>query len=79
MLEFLCSEDARRVAYRELFKSEFDADTLASIRDCTHKGWALGDTRFREEISRLAGRRAAQAVRGRPRKQSSSQSSKRHL
>ncbi|MBL0122432.1 MAG: transposase [Betaproteobacteria bacterium] len=60
---------ARKVAYRELFRGEIEADVLASIRDCTHKGWALGDTRFREEISGLSDRRAAPAARGRPRVQ----------
>jgi putative transposase len=60
---------ARKVAYRELFRSEIESDVLASIRDCTHKGWALGDTRFREEISGLSDRRAAPAARGRPRVQ----------
>ena len=62
------ADDARRQAYRELFKTEIDADDLASIRDATHKGWALGDGRFKEMIERLGERRAAPAAKGRPRK-----------
>lgn len=62
------SEEARRVAYRGLFKSEFDAEELTAIRDCTHKGWALGDERFRAQIETLGDRRAMPAMKGRPRK-----------
>jgi putative transposase len=60
------SEDARRIAYRELFRTEIDPEELAAIRDCTHKGWALGDERFRREIEGMGARRAAPATRGRP-------------
>lgn len=63
------ADDARRRAYRDLFKSAIDADDLASIRDATHKGWALGDERFREMIEQLGSRRAGPAVRGRPKKE----------
>ena len=62
------TDDARRQAYRDLFKSEIDADDLTAIRDATHKGWALGDDRFRGMIETLGERRAAPAARGRPRK-----------
>lgn len=63
------TEEARRQAYRALFKSEIDADEIATIRQTTQKGWALGDDRFKEMIERLGMRRAAPAARGRPRKQ----------
>ncbi|MBI3716206.1 MAG: transposase [Betaproteobacteria bacterium] len=62
------NEPARRAAYRDLFKTEIDPEELAFIRNSTHKGWALGDNRFREEIARLGERRAAPAAKGRPRK-----------
>src|SRR5450759_1536820 len=62
------SEEMRRQAYRELFKSEMDPQELAEIRNCTHKGWALGDRRFREEIEGMGERRAGPAAKGRPRK-----------
>jgi putative transposase len=41
---------------------------LAEIRDCTHKGWALGGARFKAEIEALGQRRAASKGVGRPRK-----------
>ncbi len=62
------TDDARRQAYRELFKAEFDANDLQAIRDATHKGWALGDEMFSGMIETLGERRAAPAARGRPRK-----------
>jgi putative transposase len=58
---------ARREAYRALFKSELDAVDLATIRDSTHKGWALGSEAFQKEIEALGQRRAAPAPKGRPR------------
>jgi putative transposase len=59
---------ARRKAYRALFAAAIDRDDLAAIRDCTHKGWALGGERFRQEIEALGPRRAASKGVGRPRK-----------
>ena len=41
------------------------------IRDCTHKGWALGGQRFQAEIEALGRRQAASRGVGRPRKQAS--------
>ncbi|MHB8759669.1 MAG: transposase [Thiobacillus sp.] len=61
-------EAARRKAYRALFTATIDADDLATIRDCTHKGWALGGLRFRQEIEALGQRRASSLGVGRPRK-----------
>jgi putative transposase len=63
------SENARQFAYRDLFKSGIDADALAEIRNSTHKGWALGDRRFKAMIEALGARRASPAARGRPRTQ----------
>ena len=63
------TDEARRLAYRDLFKADIDADELDRIRACTHKGWALGDDRFKQMIEQLGERRAAPAARGRPRKE----------
>ena len=63
------TDEARRLAYRNLFKSDIDADELNRIRASTHKGWALGDDRFKQMIEQLGQRRAAPAARGRPRKE----------
>ena len=43
------------------------ADELERIRDCTHKGWALGGAKFQRLIENLGERRAAPGARGRPR------------
>ena len=63
------SDPARRLAYRDLFKTGIDAEELATIRASTHKGWALGDARFRHMIETVGARRAPPAPRGRPRNQ----------
>jgi putative transposase len=58
----------RRAAYRALFKAELAADELRNIREASHKGWALGSERFRQEIEALSERRASPAARGRRKK-----------
>lgn len=60
---------ARQAAYQALFTSAIDQGDLAEIRDCTHKGWALGGERFRAAIEALGQRQAASKGVGRPRKQ----------
>ena len=61
-------DSARQKAYQALFAAAIDRDDLAAIRDCTHKGWALGGERFRAEIEALGQRQAASKGVGRPRK-----------
>jgi hypothetical protein len=63
------SEPERQLAYRELFRAAIADADLAAIRDCTHKGWALGSERFKEQIEALGQRRAASKGAGRPRKE----------
>ena len=58
----------RQGAYRQLFEAAMSGDDLSSIRECTHKGWALGDECFRGRIESVSGRRAASMGVGRPRK-----------
>ena len=60
--------DSRRQAYRRLFRAAMKEADLKAIRESIHKGWALGDYRFREEIALLSERRAAPICKGRPRK-----------
>lgn len=59
----------RQGAYQALFATAIDRGDLAAIRDCTHKGWALGGERFRLEIVALGKRQASSRGVGRPRKQ----------
>lgn len=64
----LGADDAtRQAAYRALFVDALNAGDLAEIRDCTHKGWALGSERFKTEVEILTRRRAVSKGVGRPR------------
>ncbi len=49
----------RQEAYQALFATAIDRGDLAAIRDCTHKSWALGGERFRDESEAIGKRRAA--------------------
>ena len=60
-----CDDEGRRRAYRALCRTDIDEPTLNAIRRATGGGWALGGDRFREEVSRVAGRRAGPLPRGR--------------
>jgi putative transposase len=59
----------RRASYRSLFRRELDAAELQTIRDASHKGWALGNEKFRKEIEALCDRRASPAAKGRPKRE----------
>lgn len=62
------SPDERQSAYRQLFKAAISGQDLKSIRESTHKGWALGGERFKEKVEALAHRQASSKGVGRPRK-----------
>ena len=64
------NEADRQSAYRELFQAAISSHDLAEIRECTHKGWALGGERFKEQIEALRHRRAVSKGVGRPKKDS---------
>ena len=61
------TDEQRQVAYGDLFRGAIAAHELTAIRDCTHKGWALGGERFREQVEALGQRRAVSLGIGRPR------------
>jgi putative transposase len=65
-LALASAEPARLAAYRGLFATDLDPELLREIRTSTHGGYAVGDSRFRDEIERTFKRRAAPAARGRP-------------
>lgn len=67
-LQLGITEAERQEAYRELFKSELNANDLTQIRENTHKGWALGSQKFIDEIEILSKRQAASKGVGRPKK-----------
>jgi putative transposase len=62
------NEDERLSAYQQLFRAAISVQDLNAIRESTHKGWALGSERFREQIEALAHRQASSKGVGRPRK-----------
>jgi len=57
----------RQRAYRQLFRGPVGKADLQAIRKATNTGWALGDDRFRANVEKLSGRRAAPRPSGRPR------------
>lgn len=56
----------RQAAYRGLFDSELDPQLLREIRVSTHGGYAIGSSRFREEIETALKLRATPRGPGRP-------------
>ena len=61
------SAEERQGAYRQLFRAALAATDLETIRESTHKGWAMGGDRFKAKIEKLGQRRAASKGVGRPR------------
>lgn len=55
-------------AYLSLFDTALTDQQIEDIRGSAHKGWALGDDRFKERVEELSQRRAAPLFRGRPKK-----------
>ncbi len=60
------SADERQKAYPALFREALDPGVLDALRAATNGGWAFGGERFKREIAKAAGRRAAPAAKGRP-------------
>ncbi len=58
----------RELAYRELFRYELEAGEIEKIRKATNGNFALGNTRFPEEIGKSLDRRVTPGKAGRPRK-----------
>lgn len=61
----------RQAAYRELFRSELDAQAITDIRRALVQGQPLGKGRFLDTIEAMTGQRREVKARGRPRKQES--------
>jgi putative transposase len=49
--------EQRAAAYRRLFQFELDEEDLKEIRSAANGGFALGNQRFKDEISAMLGRR----------------------
>jgi putative transposase len=61
------STAAREAAYRELFGSPISSAALQTIRDATQHAWAIGEDKFRTQVTALS-RRGERLQLGRPRK-----------
>ncbi len=61
------TDEGRRVAYRQLFKTITPEDDLTKIRDATNKGWALGSGKFPAMIEALSAQRAVSNESASPR------------
>jgi putative transposase len=59
---------SRAAAYRALFEQGLDAETLATLRDATQRGWLPGGEQFRAAMSATLNRPTGPRSRGRPRK-----------
>lgn len=56
--------EVRQHAYRELFTTQIDEETLGDIREATNKAWVLGNERFKDEIEQASQRRTRPLTRG---------------
>ncbi len=65
-LALAAEESNRLAAYRGLFATDLDPELMREIRTSTHGGYAIGDSRFREQIERTLNRRATPRGSGRP-------------
>jgi putative transposase len=59
-------KEDRQEAYQSLFRTELDPEDLTAIRRAANGGYALGDTRFKEEVEAMLNRRAGPGIGGRP-------------
>jgi hypothetical protein len=60
------SDRERRRAYRALFATRLDQNTITQLRQCLQTGTPLGNDRFRAQIEQALGRAVGFSRRGRP-------------
>jgi putative transposase len=60
------TDHARAGAYRALFSAAVDPAELSEIRSAANGGFALGNSRFKNEIAAMLGRRVERGTPGRP-------------
>jgi putative transposase len=69
LVERLGGDPARRsTAYRALFETDIDLETLTAIRDAVQHGLPLGSERFVASLEARGGRGLAKQLLGRPRR-----------
>jgi len=62
-------EEERQAAYRELSRFQLDPGLVEEIRGATNGNYALGSSRFQEQVARALGRRVVRGQSGRPKKE----------
>ena len=60
------NEPERQRRYRKFLSHHVDGELLKEIRENTHRGMAVGNDRFKEELEAMTGRRLRSKKRGRP-------------
>ncbi len=65
------TDKKRQTAYRKLFKAHLTAEIVNDIREATNGNYALGNSRFKDEIETMLKRRARRGKPGRPVKEAS--------
>jgi putative transposase len=63
------TDPERANAYRELFRHELDPGVIDEIRSATNGNFALGGSRFADQIAAVLGVRTQRGQRGRPKKE----------
>ena len=58
----------RRSAYRDLFTSHMDDNTISAVRNATNGNYVLGNDRFKDEIAATLKRRVTPGKPGRPKR-----------
>lgn len=66
-LELAVNSSARKRAYRRLFRTMIDEESLSRIRNNTNACGVIGDSRFKEQIEAMLDRAVPTGKRGRPR------------
>jgi putative transposase len=62
------TDDERTQAYRALFSAALDAAHVSEIRSALNGGFALGNSRFKNEVAAMLGRRVERGKPGRPKR-----------
>lgn len=60
------NDQERQVSYRELFRYQLEPGLADEIRSATNGNYALGSSRFKEQIAEALGRRVTRGKVGRP-------------
>ena len=63
------ADKTRQAAYRRLFRTELDKETVDGLRLDLNQNQPLGDSRFYAKVEAMTGQRREPKPRGRPRKQ----------